>query len=176
MIFLYYSTVDGQTKRIAEKIESVLKENGERVTIKEIEEKTVTDDYTFSGNDKVILLASIRYGFFPKKVYRFVEKARLANVSCESYFIGVNLIARNVEKQSVENNVYVRKFLEKITWQPTKVKIFAGALNYTKYNFFDKKMIQLIMKITNGPTDASVDTDFTDWASVKEFAESLIAE
>ncbi|HCM88466.1 MULTISPECIES: menaquinone-dependent protoporphyrinogen IX dehydrogenase [Vagococcus] len=162
-ILIAYSTVDGQTKKIAETLSENIK--GE-VVVKRFEEiKDITEF------DKIIIGSSIRYGKFPKKLYRFVEKNQKELEERQADFFGVNLIARNPEKCVVENNVYVRKFLDKISWKPNKVQIYAGALNYTTYKLFDKKMIQLIMKMTDGPTNPSVDLEFTDWEKVCEYAE-----
>lgn len=163
-----YSTVDGQTQKIAEKLS---KEITGKVSVKRFEEVTSIKEY-----DKVIIGSSIRYGKFPKKLYQFVEENQELLEEKNADFFGVNLIARTPEKCQIENNVYVRKFLENITWKPKNVYIFAGALKYTTYRLFDKKMIQLIMKITNGPTDSKVDLEFTDWQQVSKFAKRVNQE
>lgn len=167
-ILIAYSTVDGQTRKISHQLASEIK--GE-VEVKKFEEIDTLDDY-----GKVIIGSSIRYGKFPKKLFRFVEKNKISLEEKQADFFGVNLIARNPEKCLVENNVYVRKFVEKTSWKPNEVVIFAGALNYTTYNLFDKKMIQLIMKITEGPTDASVDLEFTNWEDVSSYADKVNSE
>ncbi|MFC6347722.1 menaquinone-dependent protoporphyrinogen IX dehydrogenase [Vagococcus carniphilus] len=167
-ILFAYSTVDGQTQKIAERLS---REVTGKVSVKRFEEVTSIKDF-----DKVIVGSSIRYGKFPKKLYRFVEENQELLEERHADFYGVNLIARTPEKCQVENNVYVRKFLEKTTWKPKDVCIFAGALKYTTYRLFDKKMIQLIMKITKGPTDSRVDLEFTDWQQVTQFAERINQE
>jgi menaquinone-dependent protoporphyrinogen oxidase len=63
----------------------------------------------------------------------------------------------------------VVKFFKSIDWKPTLVEVFAGKLDYKKYSFFDRKMIQFIMWMTKGPTDSSVEIEYTDWNRVKEF-------
>ena len=45
----------------------------------------------------------------------------------------------------------MQKFLERSPWRPRDLKCFAGKIDYPHLNLFDKKCIQLIMKITNGP-------------------------
>ncbi|MGY3765985.1 menaquinone-dependent protoporphyrinogen IX dehydrogenase [Vagococcus vulneris] len=161
-ILIAYSTVDGQTKKIAETLSKQL--NGD-VSLKLFNEVVSLEEYDF-----IIVGSSIRYGRFPQKLYHFVQKNQKILIEKNADFFGVNLIARTPEKCFVDNNVYVRKFLEKIEWQPNNIKIFAGALNYTTYNFFDRKMIQLIMKITKGPTDTRYDIEFTDWEQVENYA------
>ena len=67
----------------------------------------------------------------------------------------------------------MRKFLEKISWVPKNLEVFAGKIDYPKYKFFDKYAIKFIMWVTNGPTDTSGTFEFTDWKKVENFAKSL---
>lgn len=89
-------------------------------------------------------------------------------------FFGVNLTARKPEKSTPETNVYVRKFLQRITWQPTISAVFAGALLYPRYTFFDRVMIQFIMRITGGETDPTKEIEYTDWEKVRSFSEAFL--
>jgi menaquinone-dependent protoporphyrinogen oxidase len=54
------------------------------------------------------------------------------------------------------------------------VKVFAGKLDYKKYSFFDRKMIQLIMWMTKGPTNTDAEIEYTNWEKVNEFAIELV--
>ncbi len=56
---------------------------------------------------------------------------------------------------------------------PKRVGVFAGKIEYPKYNFFDKYAIKFIMWITKGPTNTLETYEFTDWEKVKAFAENL---
>ena len=47
----------------------------------------------------------------------------------------------------------------------------AGALEYPRYKIWDRLAIQLIMKITDGPTDSTLNIEYTDWDQVREAAE-----
>ena len=86
----------------------------------------------------------------------------------------MNLVARKPEKNQADTNPYVLKFFKKIDWKPTLVEVFAGRLDYKKYSFFDRKMIQLIMWMTKGPTDINTEIEYTDWNKVKDFAKVLM--
>ena len=50
------------------------------------------------------------------------------------------------------------------------IPVFAGKLDYQKYPFTDRLMIQLIMWMTKGPTNSKTKIEYTDWDKVKEFA------
>jgi menaquinone-dependent protoporphyrinogen oxidase len=53
------------------------------------------------------------------------------------------------------------------------VAVVAGALEYPRYNLLDRLAIQLIMRITDGPTNPSLTIEYTDWGQVNETAESF---
>lgn len=83
----------------------------------------------------------------------------------------MRLIWRRAASQNTpQTNVYTRKFLQRIQWQPTQSAVFAGALLYPRYGWFDRMMIRLIMKITGGETDTSKEVEYTDWDKVAAFA------
>jgi menaquinone-dependent protoporphyrinogen oxidase len=68
-ILLVYSTTDGQTIAICEKIKSVLIENNlvDLIPINEFQEKEL------KNYDQVIVGASIRYGKHKQEVYKFIK-------------------------------------------------------------------------------------------------------
>lgn len=48
--------------------------------------------------------------------------------------------------------------------------MLAGKVDYPNWNFFERMMIRIIMKITDGPTDSSVAIDYTDYNDVRAYA------
>ena len=62
---------------------------------------------------------------------------------------------------------------EKTKWKPKKLAVFAGKIEYPKYNFIDKYAIKFIMLVTKGPTDTSQTYEFTNWKEVENFARDL---
>ena len=165
-ILLTYSTVDGHTKTICEKILSYSKTS--QVDILPIDRSINIRDY-----DTVVIGASIRYGKYREEIFEFIkENEKLLN-SKDNAFFSVNVVARKENKNKPETNPYLIKFLNKISWQPKILDVFAGKIDYPKYKFLDKYAIKFIMWITKGPTDTSKVYEFTDWNRVKSFAEKL---
>ena len=162
---ILYLSHDGQTKKIAEFIQSFIDD--------EVVIEPLREDVDIRPFERVIIGAAIRYGHFNRLLYRFVEKNSSLLNDRKAIFFGVNLTARKPGKDNPETNPYIRKFLQRISWQPSKIAIFAGALCYPRYKWFDRVMIQLIMKITGGETDATKEIEYTNWEKVKAFAESL---
>ena len=165
-ILLTYSTVDGHTKTICEKILSYSETS--QVDILPIDSSINIKDY-----DTVVIGASIRYGKYREEIFEFIKENEELLNSKDNAFFSVNVVARKENKNKPETNPYLIKFLNKISWQPKILDVFAGKIDYPKYKFFDKYAIKFIMWITKGPTDTSKVYEFTDWNRVKSFAEKL---
>ena len=165
-ILLTYSTVDGHTKTICEKILSYSETS--QVDILPIDSSINIKDY-----DTVVIGASIRYGKYREGIFEFIKENEELLNSKDNAFFSVNVVARKENKNKPETNPYLIKFLNKISWQPKILDVFAGKIDYPKYKFLDKYAIKFIMWITKGPTDTSKVYEFTDWNRVKSFAEKL---
>ncbi len=172
MILIAYSTVDGHTRSICERIRTQLADSGHPATLATIEEAASLDLATF---DKIAIGASIRYGKHRPNVFEFVERHAAVLASRPSAFFSVNIVARKPEKNRAETNPYVRKFFAKVAWKPPLADVFAGRLNYPALGPVDRTMIRFIMWITKGPTDPTGVFEFTDWARVDAFSAALAA-
>ena len=166
---IIYSSTDGHTKIICKRIIDFLK-NGNKVKLVSLNEAKNLD---LSEFNKIIIGASIRYGKHSKELYKFIELKKNILDEKESVFFSVNVVARKPEKNTPYNNPYIKKFLKISKWKPKKIGVFAGKVDYPKYNFFDKHIIKLIMFITSGPIDTSQSYEFTDWSKVEDFAKEL---
>jgi menaquinone-dependent protoporphyrinogen oxidase len=165
-----YSTTDGHTREICERLEDIIARHGHAVTLKDIGDLQDAEPEHF---DKIVIGASIRYGRHSKAVYRFITDHAQLLADKPSAFFSVNLVARKPTKRQADTNPYVRKFLRQIPWQPKELTIFAGKLDYPRYRFWDRQIIRLIMWMTKGPTDPTTIMDFTDWSQVEAFGDSL---
>ena len=161
-----HSSVDGHTIGICEKIASAL--SGD-VKLLAIQEPAVD----LSGYDKIVIGASIRYGRHRKEVINYVVKNKGALTPEKSAFFSVNAVARKKGKDTPTGNPYVRKFLQKTSWNPGIIGVFAGRIDYPQYGFIDRFAIKLIMRITGGPTDTSSSFEFTDWNRVDDFIKKV---
>ncbi|MEE8731944.1 MAG: menaquinone-dependent protoporphyrinogen IX dehydrogenase [Rahnella inusitata] len=166
---ILYSSRDGQTHAISSYIASELKEKCSCDVIDLVHAGHVD----LKSYDQVMIGASIRYGHFNAVLDKFVKKHADTLNQMPSAFFGVNLTARKPEKRSPQTNAYVRKFLLNSPWEPAICGVFAGALRYPRYRWFDKVMIQLIMRMTGGETDTSKEVEYTDWQQVAKFAEDF---
>ena len=165
---LIFSSVDGHTKKICNRIKSSL--DGSSTNLIDLNE---VSNIKIENYDQIIIGASIRYGKHRPELYEFIENNHHLLESKKSAFFTVNIVARKPEKNSPETNPYMKKFLKLSKWKPDVLEVFAGRLEYPKYGYIDKYTIRFIMWITNGPTDVNGTFEFTDWEKVDEFAKKI---
>lgn len=167
---LLYSSREGQTKKIIEHIAGQL--TAMECDIRDLHQMEVVD---WAAYDKVLIGASIRYGHLNKKLYQFIKQNLSELQHADAAFFCVNLTARKEDqgKDTPQGSVYVQTFLKKSPWQPSLIGVFAGALYYPRYGWFDKMMIRLIMTMTGGETDTSKEVEYTNWEKVTQFAQKF---
>lgn len=168
-IGIIYSSTDGHTIKICKKLETFFIEQEIKTELFSIDDfdKKLSDFHT------LVIGASIRYGKHHDKIYDFIKNNRSELNKINTAFFSVNLVARKSDKNTPTTNPYLIKFIKEIDWKPTFLDVFAGKLDYKSYGFFDRIMIKLIMKLTNGPVKSDEPIEFTDWNSVENFGQLL---
>jgi menaquinone-dependent protoporphyrinogen oxidase len=165
-ILIVYSTTDGHTREICNRLRMVIEQQAHQVTLVPVAD-ALDADLEFC--DKVVVGASIRYGRHRPEVVDFIERNAQALNRKASAFFSVSIVARKPDKNQPHTNPYVRKLLRKIAWRPREVAVFAGKLDYPIYGALDRAIIRFIMLLTCGPTDPKAVVEFTDWRQVEAF-------
>ena len=169
-IAIIYSTSDGHTREICSHLQKIIEKNNYQVTMIAIENANEVDLDKFN---KIVIGASIRYGKHSKKVYEFIKNNQQILDNKPNAFFSVNVVARKPDKNQPGTNPYLKKFLLQISWKPKELAVFAGKIDYKKYNVLDRFMIRMIMWITKGPTDPETVVEFTNWKQVDKFAQII---
>lgn len=169
-LLLLYTTHEYQTEKIMKRIQFIL---GAKIEC-DLVELHKNSRIDLSDYQAVIIGSSIRYGYYSRLIKSFIDDNCQQLNQMVSGFFGVNLVARKPHKNTPETNLYTRKFLSKIEWKPTVKAVFAGALYYPKYGWFDRNMIRFIMWLGKGETDVTKPViEYTDWDSVDNFANTF---
>ena len=165
-----YSSTDGHTVKICEKIIETIKHES-IISLSSIEEADSLDLESF---DFILVGASIRYGNHKANLFSFIKNNLESLNKKDTAFFNVNAVARKEDKNTPATNPYLIKFLKKVAWKPSLLEVFAGKISYPKYHFFDKHMIRFIMWMSKGPTDSSKVFEFTDWKKVESFGKKVL--
>ncbi|GGI91802.1 menaquinone-dependent protoporphyrinogen IX dehydrogenase [Shewanella gelidii] len=171
VLVLYYSR-GGHTAKIAESIAQQIQDSGAHCDVYSIAD--VQQSFAWDKYDLIVMGACVLYGTYHKSVFEFVTQYQAEISAKPNAFFSVNVVARKPEKRNPDNNKYLQKFIELSPWKPQHVKVIAGKVDYPAWRWYDRLMIQLIMKITDGPTDPKSVIDYTDWDDVKRYADELV--
>jgi menaquinone-dependent protoporphyrinogen oxidase len=172
-VLIPYGTSEGQTARIAEYLADVIRTQGYEAVLADIKRSGTPKP---DGYDAVIVGASVHMGKHQNCVRDFVRKHRAALERLPSAFFSVSLAAHDdTEEARHEVEGSIEKFVQQTGWRPRKVGLFAGALLYTRYGLFTRWIMKKIARGKGSPdTDTSRDYVYTDWDSVKRFAEEFL--
>jgi len=162
-----YSTSDGHTLKICQRLQRLLEESGHNVTLMSVQDGLDADCRVF---DRIVIGASIRYGKHHPSLYAFIARHHAVLVAGKSAFFSVSAVARNPDKATPAGNAYFRKFVNQSGWSPQLAAVFGGKIDYAKCRLLDRQMIRFIMWITDGPTALDEAVEFTDWSAVDAFA------
>jgi len=169
---LLYSTVDGHTRTICERLVGRIEARGHEVSVVSFDSDGGEDPARF---DRIVIGASVRYGKHRENVLQFFRRHGQTLQQQPVAMFSVSLVARKPNRASTDNNPYLKRFLKEIPCRPQALAVFAGKLNYPVYSFWDRQVIRLIMWITKGPTQPDAVVDYTDWQQVDDFADRVAA-
>ncbi len=147
----YYSHA-GHTARIARVICETIREQGAECDLMDIAEAS-REGVVWEKYDLVIVGAAIIYGVYNKIVWEFIRRYQAKLDARANSFFNVTVVARTPYKATIEGNRYMQRFLQKSSWRPKDLKCIAGKVDYPNWNWYQKLAIQMIMKMTKGPTD-----------------------
>ena len=166
-VLVLYGTSEGHTATIAKAIADELWRVGVTADIV----RAGTSDPRPAEYNGIIVAASVHAGAYQKEVRNWVRAHAPEFNGRRTAFVSVCLaILQHDPKVLTEVDAIVRRFLDESGWRPSEIKLLAGALLYTKYNWFMRWMMKRITAKAGGDTDTSRDYDYTDWNDVRAFA------
>lgn len=171
-ILVLYGTSEGQTAKIARAIGARLTAGGVQA---EVQQAGLVDPRP-ADYDGVIVAGSLHAGRYQKPVAGWLRAHAGELADRPTAFVSVCLaIASQQEQARDEARAIPQRFAEGLGWHPTVIKVVAGALPYTKYNFFTRWIMKRIAAAAGGDTDTSHDYEYTDWRDVRDFADRFAA-
>ena len=173
-VLIPYGTSEGHTARIAEYIANVIRNHGCEAHPVDIKQRPAGVEP--ARYDAVIVGASVHMGKHEEYVHDFVRRHRKTLERLPAAFFSVSLAAHdNTEAARDEVEGYIERFVQQTGWRPHTIGRFAGALLYTRYGLIKRWIMKRIAREKGNPdTDTSRDYVYTDWDSVRGFAEAFM--
>jgi menaquinone-dependent protoporphyrinogen oxidase len=170
-ILIIYGTSEGQTRKIARFMEEVLQEEQHKVVIADASDEPPAP----TNFDMVLIGSSVHMHKYHSAVKNYILEHVEALNQKNSAFFSVSLsMAAELEEEHQEVHAITKKCLESTLWNPTETIHIAGALRYSKYDFFKRLIMRMIAKQQGAGTDTSQDQEYTDWDAVKSFALNFV--
>jgi menaquinone-dependent protoporphyrinogen oxidase len=167
-VLVLYGTTDGQTRKVACELSLTFRSMQVDVDLVNAREQLdpKPEDY-----DAIFVAASIRAGGYQREVRRWVKAHAAGLAKRPAAFVSVclGILEKNPKTDAVLAGI-VQGFAKETGWQPPVVKFVAGALPYTKYNWFLRRIMRRIVARAGGDTDIRRDYEYTDWKDLEAFA------
>jgi len=174
---IFYATREGQGKRVADHIAECLRASRFDVDVRNVKDSTEWIDTR--PYQLAFVIASVHLGHHEREIVRFVRSHRAELVRLGAPFLSLTLSEAGAEDASAppeqrmaaaaDAQRMIDVFVQETGWRPPYVLPVAGALTYSKYNFFIKLIMKTMARRAGGPTDTSRDYEFTDWAALDRF-------
>lgn len=167
-ILVVYGTGEGQTAKVAARIESVLGDRGFDVTTRHVFETT---EGGIDGFDAVLVGSSVNNRQHQPEVVEFVERHADALATVPSGFFQLSLASAASSRWARDGAFgFVEELTESTGWEPDRVGLFAGALRYSQYGRAQRVPFKLGAIVMGLDSDTSQDYEYTDWDDVERFA------
>ena len=170
-VLIVYGTTEGQTKKISGFLKEEAVKLGHQVELC----NASSDPPSPLGFDLVLIGGSVHQGKYQSTIRHYVKEHHQSLNQVTSAFFSVSLAAASTDKEFWEELEEIgNDFLKDTGWRPARVEQVAGALLYSKYDFFKRFIMRLIAKHEGGDTDTSEDYEYTDWGKLKTFLKKMV--
>lgn len=174
-ILIAYTSVEGQTRKIAEHLAATVEAAGHRAALLNLGSAA---EFGLERPDAVMICAPVHYARYHADCAAFLDREGSWLKSLPTAFVSVSLlIASEHADERAEIDTITRDFLASHDFAPTLLHHAAGALRYAEYDFFKRWMMRRIAGKALGAvskSDAAV-VELTDFAALDAFTAEFLA-
>jgi menaquinone-dependent protoporphyrinogen oxidase len=173
-ILVAYATTEGQTRKVAEFIAERLRIRGHRVDLVDVATASALD--VTAAYQAAFLGGSVHYGRHQGALLHFVNSNLDWLRAMPTAFFSVAMASVH---HSAGGRAHAQQcadeFVSHSGLKPLSVRLIAGALKYTRYDFFKRMVERLLHKNLEGADDTAHDHEYTDWDDVEAFVDEFLA-
>lgn len=171
---LVYATRFGQAKKIMEVLGDQWTQAGLACRLHSLDE-VQRQPQRLAEAAAAIVGAPIYYGAFDKRLTAVVSQHhRHLNAIPSAFFVVCFAAGSPQARDQVEAIKLSRQFLHQTGWDPPITDAFAGALRYSQYGWFQKRLVHWIAKKAGVHSNLKQDLELTNWADVKTFGQLFV--
>jgi len=173
-ILVVYGTTEGHTRKIAEFIGEKLRAHGHEARI--IDSASADAKQVQPMYDGVILGGSLHQGKHQSALAHFIrENAGWINGLPNAFFsVSLSMASASAQERQEVREI-AQQFVDESGLNAGIVHCVAGALLYTKYDYFKRFIMRRIAEKEGGEVDTTQDHEYTDWSDLGAFVERYLA-
>lgn len=173
-IALIYASLEGQTRKIAERLRDFLVRFGAVVELHSV--TLLPESWSPAEVDAVILASPVHQAEYHPAIKALIGKHLAALNAMPSALVSVCMNVALGEHADTPPETYSAALTAATGWHPGRVEHVAGALRYSDYNWAMRVVMRNIAKTVGLSTDLEHDAEYTDWTALERFAQDLLAE
>ena len=173
-VLVVYATTEGQTRKIAERIQARLAGAGHAPTLVDATQAGPrTDPAAFA---LAILAGSLHAGRYQAALVDFARRNAAALNAGESAFVSVSLSAAGDDPDDWAGLARcVETFRSETGWRAERLHHAAGAFRFTRYDFLKSWAMRFIAYRRGESVDPHADAEYTDWDALDAFVDEAVA-
>lgn len=174
---VFYATREGQAQRVAQRVAADLRSRG--VTTDIIDVKDLPAPLDWRTWDAAFIVASVHAGHHEREMIDFVSRSKDQLTRLRASLLSLTLSQAGAEDATApparraaahaDAMRMVAQFEADTGWTPARSLTVAGALKYSRYNFFIKLIMKRIARKAGFEGDTAHDYEFTNWPEVDRF-------
>jgi menaquinone-dependent protoporphyrinogen oxidase len=170
-VLVAYHSEEGQTAKVAARVAEVLRAGGADVQLTEVSAAPGP-----AGFDAVVLGDSIHAGRHSPQLRHYISEhaIELNRAACALFQVSLTSARRDAE-HAAEARALLKELQQETGLVPQSVGLFGGALAYSRYNWFKRRLMRTVSRRDGGDTDTTRDYEYTDWDDVDHFAEQVLS-
>lgn len=171
-VLIAYGTIEGQTGKIAQFLEDVVRKMGESVDLYDTSDRT--EDVDLAAYDKIILAASVHERRHPQDFEVFVTARRKELNEKETLLLSVSLNAAFEEGQE-EAQDYMDEMKMRTEFEPKAELRVAGAVRASSYGYYETQVLRHVVLRGREVDPAVKEYEFTDWDALANSVKSFLS-
>jgi menaquinone-dependent protoporphyrinogen oxidase len=172
-LLVAYATIEGHTRKVAEFIAERLRIHGHRVDLVDVATPAATQ--VTVAYQAALIGGSVHNHRHQAALEHFVKDNLAWLNAMPTAFFSVGLA---VVKESAGGRGEARKaadeFVAATGLTPSHVRLVAGELKYTRYDFFKRVVLRMLNAQLEGAKDTGEDHEYTDWQDVETFVDEFL--
>lgn len=172
-LLVAYGTTEGHTRKVAEFIAERLRHRGHRADL--IDTATPAAQQLTPAYQGAILGGSVHQHKHQSSLVHFAKSNRAWLAAMPTAFFSVSLTAEMDDIDSrIEAQKLLNEFLDDCGLKPVATRCIAGALKYTRYDYFKRLGMRMIARQHGQSTDTTQDVEYTNWTDVEAFVDEFL--